>query len=711
MLRSVGTIFICCLVARTGCVYNCRDQDTGWEKVSAAKPANSVESPLYRNDAVGNNGIVAPCFNRCKKQNCSAFVIDFARNICYSVQTNGEELVPEANATFFHKICVRAPASCKQERLWQVERTLGAILKDEHALVYNTSLRRSQCYEECLKAGDGCGSAQFRTSQPLSTNDSVGTCWLSRLERGTKPQAYGTSMYRDEYLQSQCHNISKRSYCSYAEFRNVTLPYSDVALPGLDDKRCEERCDRGMDGFICRAYTVDHNDRKKTVCQLHSDDTIALGVSSLIPMRNVIYKEREACIDLRVQCQDSIMMVILTTAEPFEGRMYVNGHAETCGVHGDGRKVTILKISLPSVEHLSGSDKMCGLTPAFSIDKQNRTHTLVWAIIVIQYNPIIQRLGDQSVKVGCSLDDCEVPEPRNVSVHSSFSFLDPNAGIPPIASTVVNVSSEVPIVTMRILNEENKDAIVTQLGQKLTLRIEIQPANGPYDIIAGHLVASSASGDSSYLLLDQVGCPTDPATFPALLKDPTDNRSLIATFTAFKFPDSQIVRFNVIVRFCFKECKPTVCRGGQISYGRRRRSTEETTVADEVTEMFKNLTPTDMPLQLSIVVQSPVITADYLVSRDNGIPDTLLIAGERSIDGLFCVDAGLALGLLIFWLIIQIALTVGCLLAVRRYKRMAVEAEEDRAEILARHLYGIHGGNFEIARRVRWADRTGSSIE
>lgn len=83
---------------------------------------------------------------------------------------------------------------------------------------------------------------------------------------------------------------------------------------------------------------------------------------------------------------------------------------------------------------------------------------------------------------------------------------------------------------------------------------------------------------------------------------------------------------------------------------------------------------------------------------------------SESMDSLFCVDASLALGLLIFWLIIQIVLTAGCIIAVRRYRRMAVEAEEDRAEILARHLYGIHGGNFEIARRVRWADRNDSSI-
>lgn len=53
-----------------------------------------------------------------------------------------------------------------------------------------------------------------------------------------------------------------------------------------------------------------------------------------------------------------------------------------------------------------------------------------------------------------------------------------SAGVPPVGSIVINVSSEAPVVTMRILNEEHMDAVVTQLGQKLTLRIEIQPVDG-----------------------------------------------------------------------------------------------------------------------------------------------------------------------------------------------------------------------------------------
>lgn len=115
-----------------------------------------------------------------------------------------------------------------------------------------------------MVAGGECESTQFRTSEPLSINDTIGTCSLSKFERSIRPQAYRSSMYRDEYLQNQCHNVcecsnwslllfllshdhvsvkscgfytANRNYCSYAEFRNMTLPYSDVALPGLNVKQ------------------------------------------------------------------------------------------------------------------------------------------------------------------------------------------------------------------------------------------------------------------------------------------------------------------------------------------------------------------------------------------------------------------------------------------------------------------------------------------
>ncbi|XP_066595926.1 uncharacterized protein [Prorops nasuta] len=678
MRRFLISIVIWYIVATATCI-NC--QDTGWEKVQGMKP-ESFKVGKVLHEWVNSEGIVAPCFEGCKRNNCTSFLIDFEINKCFTLVVGSDEFTPEPNATFYHKICIKVPEFCVKTRFWQVERTLGAILIDSNTTWYQEALLRSDCYESCIADGDRCKSAQFKTSKALSIGNNLGKCAKLGVERGTRPQGYRVSMYREEYLQTQCHTISKQDYCSYAEYRNMTLPYSDVAIYNLTAKQCENRCDLSEDGFICKAYTINSTSSDRTICLLHSEDTTSLGVSSLVNAPGLLYKEREPCLHVKVQCGKSTMRIELITSEPFEGRIYSNGFSETCGIQGTGQNSTVLTLPLPKKEEAMNSDHiLCGLTPAFSIDNENRTHAFVWATVVVQYNPIIQRLGDQAVRVGCSLDENEIPAPKNITVHSGFTFLDPNAGVPRVVSTVINNSTESPVITMRILNEKMEDASVTQLGQTLILKIEIKPVDGPYDIMAGHLVASSETGDASYLLLNEVGCPTDASTFPQLSKDPTDNRSLISEFSAFKFPNSQRVLFRVIVTLCLDECTPTICRGGVVSYGRRRRrrrrrSSEAaeaheitTTVrTTEVNELYRNNTPDELPLEVSIIVQSPVISAKPLLSKEPS-PDTVLLTG-----------------------------------GIGYYRRQATRAEEDRAEILARHLYGMHAGNFEISRRVRWAD-------
>jgi len=54
---------------------------------------------------------------------------------------------------FFKFFALLVPPSCKQQRLWQVERTLGAVLKEGQSGWYHQALRRSECYEKCLQAG------------------------------------------------------------------------------------------------------------------------------------------------------------------------------------------------------------------------------------------------------------------------------------------------------------------------------------------------------------------------------------------------------------------------------------------------------------------------------------------------------------------------------------------------------------------------------
>ncbi|XP_011313681.1 uncharacterized protein [Fopius arisanus] len=697
------TVVIVCLIIVT--VTGGEKCDEGWEKIEGVKPEtfNSVKT-LYLGE--NSQGIVTICFDRClNTTNCTSFLIDFERSLCTSVTELSTDLEPAENFTLYQKICLRVPPGCREDRLWQVERTLGAVLIDTRYLSPPEVLSRSQCYQRCIEEGRNCKSAQFRTSQPLAVGDSKGICTLLNIERSVRPQSYRASMYRDEYLEPQCHNLSSLDFCSYAEIQNQTLPYADRKIQGLDAKQCEARCNRSGDGFICRAFTLanatGHGENSST-CLLHSHDTISTGVSALIKRANVIYKEREPCLNLKVSCTNESLVIQLETQEPFTGRLYASGYSETCDVQGTGKNTTTLALRIPSETELDEGNVNCGITPAYALEAENQTRAAIWVTLVVQFNPIIQRLGDQSVRVGCTLDNGEIPLPRNVSVETGYGFSSPDAGLPPLTATVFNTTSP-PVLLMKIVDENMNDISFANLGQRLVLRIEIYPPDGPYDITARHLVASSASGDQSILLLDEIGCPADPHVFPPMVKDPYDNKSLISTFTAFKFPRSYRVRFNAVVKFCINECQPTKCRDLVVSYGRRRRSVNEI-IPSEIPEIPLE----ELPLDTSIVVREASVAAVPL--RSGNRPDTVLISGEQSSDRLLCVDPALALGLLIFWLIVQILLTITCIYVIRRYRRLARKAEEDRADVLARHLYGIHGGNFEISRRVRWADHNGSSV-
>lgn len=64
-------------------------------------------------------------------------------------------------------------------------------------------------------------------------------------------------------------------------------------------------------------------------------------------------------------------------------------------------------------------------------------------------------------------------------------------------------------------------------------------------------------GDESIFLLDDRGCPTNLNIFPPLDKVLTNSsKKLVATFEAFKFASSPVVRFSVIVQFCSSKCLP-----------------------------------------------------------------------------------------------------------------------------------------------------------
>lgn len=79
-------------------------------------------------------------------------------------------------------------------------------------------------------------------------------------------------------------------------------------------------------------------------------------------------------------------------------------------------------------------------------------------------------------------------------------------------------------------------------------------------------------------------CPVDPFVFPELDKLRSGDQ-LEARFNAFKIPESNFLVFEATVRTCREGCQPAYCQGAsgrnEPSFGRRRRSTNETAQIDD----------------------------------------------------------------------------------------------------------------------------------
>lgn len=107
---------------------------------------------------------------------------------------------------------------------------------------------------------------------------------------------------------------------------------------------------------------------------------------------------------------------------------------------------------------------------------------------------------------------------------------------------------------------------------------------------ARNLFARSLDGRQNIQLLDYRGCPTDAAIFPSIEKQQTKNFLILyAKFSAFKFIDSPITNFDIIINFCEYKCPTIVCdlENIVISHGRRRRNANSSIITTS-DEMSKN---------------------------------------------------------------------------------------------------------------------------
>ncbi|KAJ8964562.1 hypothetical protein NQ314_004866, partial [Rhamnusium bicolor] len=665
---------------------NCPQTDVKFEKVLGLRPPNfSNPKLLYKLDkGVPLRPITSECIAKCQSnENCRSFVLYYSIFQCYWFRNNingaeETENVIDDDAAWFIKVCLTNNKACN--KLWIFERIPGAALIGNDTKTLPDSLTRTDCQQYCLNETDFlCRSIKYRITETgyNPSSDIKGICTLSNADRHLLPNSYRVSGYDEEYFENECaanslHNSSEK-FCAYEEYDNVTLAHSDVLFERKTKEECQKLCEE-FQNFNCMGFSIIN----KHVCLLHSEDSKIHGPKILREKVRSTYYEKARCLNISVSCSQTYMRMVYDPEQNFFGKVYMQGYSDNpeCYAIGQGRfKLITLKLPLLSSK--------CGILRADG--PLNRT--LLSGTMIIQYNSIIQTQGDRIIKVGCIFgNDSKILIGTGVKI----STPRPNKGSTFFDNSSNNTRS--PVVEMRILDLNTQEEISS------------------YDIWASHLVAMTEKNDESIFLLDDRGCPTNLNIFPPLEKVATNtSRKLVASFQAFKFATSPIVRFSVIIQFCPDECPPVTCGHNIISYGRRKReiishsiqTINGTTVVKISRSDFEERRGlvNEMPLEYVMLVRDPKSFSDKLVFGENKI----LVAGYDYTTNEVCMDYSLVIGLIVTWILIQIFFVIGCIILVKRYKRYYQhQCTRQSLEELHRN-FDIGFSNLEN-RRVHWAD-------
>ncbi|XP_018027099.1 serine-rich adhesin for platelets-like isoform X3 [Hyalella azteca] len=248
------------------------------------------------------------------------------------------------------------------------------------------------------------------------------------------------------------------------------------------------------------------------------------------------------CYDVSVHCKDTRIAVEVATNRPFNGRIYALGRSETCNIA------------------VINSDKFrLDLTMAGQDCNTQSVNGVYTNTVVIQHHSVVMTKTDKIYKIRCTYD----MSPKNITF-GMMPIRDPD--MIPITS-----APEAPPPRIRILDAALREVETVRIGDRLTFRIEI-PEQTPYGIFARSCVAMAKDSRSTFQIIDDDGCPVEPAIFPEFTKV---GSALQSMYDAFRFTESYGVIFQCNVKYCLGSCEPARCKNGRDvvrSYGRRKRN-------------------------------------------------------------------------------------------------------------------------------------------
>ncbi|XP_045103920.1 uncharacterized protein LOC123499645 isoform X4 [Portunus trituberculatus] len=503
-------------------------------------------------------GITIECLKECdrRRDRCLAVTLDTSPSTaqrCYALQRGTDndpnKLTTAPTVSFFEKTCI-PERSCG--KAWAFVRVPGYDL-EVNGLVLNNVPTRQECQAECLRATNiPCRSATY--------NIRLRTCRLMAETRRTDPESFNPATRDVEFLENQC--APDPPNCDYANYEGRFLPYFDRYFTNVfDTTECKKYCDTERD-FTCRSFNFQSFRRE---CSLSSDDTFTVGGQGVLQVeRDYFYSEKGACKTVKVDCTPTDMLVTFSFGTPFKGRLYATGNAQACFEMGNRQTQVILRVPLGST---------CG-----TIEESDGKFVNT---VVVQQHPLIMQESDRTVKVECSFEagDQTVSFAPGSDDSRTGGGIDINAQFRPGGVTdIISNTAPTPTVRMRIYRANGQEANNVDLGELLTLRIEMEQSSA-FAIFARNLEARTDNGELM-TLIDNVGCPPYPNIFPELQLDER-TKSLYGDFKAFRFPSTARVNFVATIRFCQDACEPVPCGGGVVSYGRRRRSVGNMTVEEE----------------------------------------------------------------------------------------------------------------------------------
>ncbi|KAI9563139.1 hypothetical protein GHT06_010596 [Daphnia sinensis] len=588
--------------------YRCFIQPSCWPSASPTFKVRRVGfEKLSEMDYRGNtyytirNLSLYECQGWCREEpDCAAASFSFVVNPLAPIQetvcllqneTTGSNPTvnpQKAVSTYYMiKLNIRSENVCN--RPWTFERVPNKMLRGlDNALIFTAT--KESCLAACLNEKRFvCRSAEY--------NYITTKCHLSEHDRRSVDDsielvdAQGVDYFENLCLKAAdgCRGVRQYAVPSVGVAEDRVAQHADVyfyvdkELLASNEAACQRAC-QVENEFLCRSYLFKETSAGLEYnCQLYHLDHFSLpdGPSTFLTTDRPLLDDGEpigkfvenicisgissggtgdlatgtesdincdrtgTCYDVGVHCRDTKIEVLIKTNRPFSGRVYALGRSETCNI--DVQNSDSFRLDLTMNGGDCNTQSMSGMF----------TNT-----IVLQHHSVVMTKGDKIYKIKCTYD----MSPRNVSF-GMMPIRDPD---------MISITSApaAPPPRIRILDPSGGDVETVRIGDRLIFRIEI-PGNTPYGIFARSCLAMAKDSRSTFQIIDDDGCPTDPSIFPRFVPDGT---ALQSTYEAFRFTESYGVIFQCNVRYCLGPCEPATCQWGRDtmeSWGRKRRSAEK----------------------------------------------------------------------------------------------------------------------------------------